>query len=52
MPALDRLNGEWAHLHRPDYQGFAMDVILAGLQAMLEAAVKGSTGGSRAAQPR
>jgi AcrR family transcriptional regulator len=52
LPALDRLNGEWMHLHRPDYRGFAMDVILAGLQAMLEAAVEGAAGGSGASSPR
>jgi AcrR family transcriptional regulator len=40
MPALDRLNGEWGRLHRPDYRDFGMDVILAGLRSMLDSAVE------------
>jgi TetR/AcrR family tetracycline transcriptional repressor len=38
MPALDRLNGHWASLHRPAYRGFAIDVIIEGLRTILEAA--------------
>jgi AcrR family transcriptional regulator len=40
LPALDRLNGHWGSLHRPEYRGFAIDVIMEGLRAMLESASK------------
>jgi AcrR family transcriptional regulator len=36
LPALDRLNGHWASLHRPAYRGFAIDVIIEGLRTMLD----------------
>jgi AcrR family transcriptional regulator len=36
QPALDRLDRHWASMHRPAARRFAMDVIVAGLQALLD----------------
>jgi AcrR family transcriptional regulator len=50
--ALRRIEGFWKDLHRPDYQEFALEVIIAGLRSVLAQEGAGRSAPRPAAGPR